>query len=52
MPQLPRDPKNEQLWKSILDVKADAVGLAEINLDWRMIPSEANFYSRTYKSPL
>ena len=41
-----------QLWKSILDVKADAVGLAEINLDWRMILSEDNFYSRTYESPL
>ena len=52
MPQLPSDPKNMQLWKSILDVKADAVGLAEINLDWRAVPSEANFYSRTHASPL
>ena len=52
MPQLPNDAKNKQLWKSILDVKADAVGLAEINLDWRLIPSESNFYCRTYESPL
>ena len=52
MPQLPSDAKNRQLLKSFLEVKADAVGLAEINLDWRLIPSEANFYSQTYESPL
>ena len=37
MPQLPNDAKNRQLWKSILDVKADAVGLAEINLEKYLI---------------
>ena len=35
-----------------MDLQADAVGLAEINLDWRLVPSEANFYSRTHESPL
>ena len=38
--------KDPLIAELILALKADSVGLTELNLDWRKIPSEDNFWSK------
>ena len=40
--------KDPLIWQRLEDLQADTAGLVEINLDWRAVPREANFYSRLH----
>ena len=38
--------KDMDLWQKTKELQADSLGLSEHNLDWRLIPKEANMYAR------
>ena len=40
--------KDPVIWQRLETLQADTAGMAELNLDWRRIPPEANFYARLH----
>ena len=38
--------KDMDIWYKVRQLQADSLGLSELNLDWRLVPKEANMYAR------
>jgi hypothetical protein len=49
MPKNPKDPKMESIKQTIKRLKVDVVGISEVNLDWRQLPSDAQLANRTFR---